>query len=219
MGVSFSPPTLLWRLLVTASLSLPWRALGSREEDLLFASMRARLDAASREGGRDCARRAVGVLVDCKAAKDVVLRARMGGLERPPDEGAAMGSSARSHIAAVDCDRVIRSRPLPTSVGVLDSGGSIRPFFSDVGVGGVRPMPLPTRVLPVLDPEPSRRPEEDTGRRKLRPTPEARDTLRLPLMPFIMPETSTSSQARTSSSAIWRTKTAVSCSMSQLMRS
>lgn len=206
LGESFSPPTLLWRRRVTASLKRPCRALGKRDDDLLLASIRARLEAASREGGREGGRedvrRAVGVLVDCNAAKDVELRASIGGFVRPPEEGATLGSSARSHIAAEDCERVMRSRPLLTMVGVLDKGGNIRPFFIDVGVGGVRPIPLPTRVLPVLDPEPSRRPDEDGGRRRFRPTPEARDTLRLPLILLPIPDISTSSQARTSSSAI-----------------
>jgi hypothetical protein len=92
-------------------------------------------------------------------------------------------------------------------------------FFKLVGVGGVNPIPLPTRVLPVLEPEPSRRPADEAGRRKFMPTADARLTLRLPFEPLLIPESSTSSQAPTSSSAICRTRTAESCSMSQLMRS
>lgn len=223
LGESFSPLTLLCLRRVTASLRRPCRALGKRDEDLLFASIRARLEAASRDcgrdGGRDEVRRAVGVLVDCKAANEVELRARRGGFVRFPGEGATVESSARSHMAAEDCDRVMRSRPVPGAVGVFDKGGSMRPFFNDVGVGGVRPIPLPTRVLPVLDPEPSRRPDEEAGRRRFMPTPEARETLRFPLVLLLIPDSSTSSQARTSSSAICRTNTALSWSISQLMRS
>lgn len=87
------------------------------------------------------------------------------------------------------------------------------------GVGGVRPMLEPTSVDPVLEPEPSRRPADEVGRRRFIPMPEARDTLRLPfeLVPRLL--RSTSSQARTNSSAICRTKTAASCSTKPLMRS
>lgn len=191
-GVSFSPPTLLCLRRFTASLRRPCRALGRREEDLLFASMRARLDAASRDGGREVdVREEVGVPVDWRAAKEVVARVRGAGF-RPPDEGgAAEGSSARSHMAAVDCDRVIRSRPLLTNVGVFVMGGSMNVFLRLVGVGGVRPMPLLTNVLPELEPEPSRRPAEEAGRRRLMPMPEARDRLRFPFEPVTMPEIST----------------------------
>jgi hypothetical protein len=91
-------------------------------------------------------------------------------------------------------------------------------FFRLVGVGGVRPIPEPTSVDPVLEPEPSRRPAEEAGRRRFMPA-DARLMLRLPFEPLLMPDSSTSSHARTSSSAIWRTRTAESCSMSQLMRS
>lgn len=169
--------------------------------------MRAREDAASRDGGRESGRGpdvremvGVVVVVDWRAAKDVVLRAKTGAF-RPEDVGAADGSSARSHMAAVDCERVMRSRPLLDIVGVLDMGGSINVFFIDVGVGGVRPRPLPTKVEPVLEPDPSRLPEDEAGRRKFMPMPDARDTLRFPLKFFDMPDTSISSQARMSSSA------------------
>jgi hypothetical protein len=186
----------------------------------LFASIRARLLAASRDDGREPDVRAmVGVPVeDCRAANDVEDLARAGGFERP-DEGRAEGSSARSHIAVEDCERVTRSRPLPSAVGVEAMGGNMNVFFKLVGVGGVRPIPEPTRVDPVLEPEPSRRPAEEAGRRRFMPTAEARLILRLPFDPLLMPESSTSSQARTSSSAICRTSTAESCSISQLMRS
>jgi hypothetical protein len=178
-------------------------------EDLLEASMRARDDAASRDGGReDCVRDVVGVPVFPKVAKDVDDRARTGGFERPEDEGAD-GSSARSHIA-VDWLRVMRSRPLPTTVGVPEMDGMMKELFRLLGVGGVRPSPELTRVELVLDPEPSRRPAEEVGRRRFMPTPDARDMLRLPVEPVPRRLTSTSSQARTSSSAIWRTKTAPS---------
>jgi len=76
--------------------------------------MRARLVAASREGGREEVRGPVGVLVfDWRAAKEVELRARAGGFERPDEEGGrtAVGSSARSHIAVEDCERVMRWSP------------------------------------------------------------------------------------------------------------
>jgi len=163
----------------------------------------------------------VGVLVfDWRAAKEVELRARAGGFERPDEEGGrtAVGSSARSHIAVEDWERVMRWSPR-WPVGVPDMGGSMKVDLRELGVGGVRPMPLLTSVEPVLEPEPSRRPAEEAGRRRFMPTVEARLRLRLPLDPLLMPESSTSSQARTSSSAIWRTNTAESCSMSQLMRS
>lgn len=180
--------------------------------------MRASEDAASRDGGReDCVREVVGVLVLLKVAKEVDERARTGGLARPDEEGAD-GSSARSHMA-VDWLRVMRSRPLPTSVGVPEIDGMMNELFRLLGVGGVRPMPELTSVEFVLEPEPSRRPADDVGRRKFIPTPEARDMLRLPLEPVPRRLTSTSSQARTSSSAIWRTKTAPSWPTSQLMRS
>lgn len=145
------------------------------------------------------------------------LRVRLGVLDRLDDEGAADGSSVRSHIAVVWL-RVMRSLPLPTSVGVPDMGGSMKVFLRLVGVGGVKPIPL-TNVLPLLEPDPSRLPDVEAGRRKFRPMPEARDRLRLPFDPVVMPETSTSLQVRTSSSAICRTKTAGSCPMSQLIRS
>jgi hypothetical protein len=217
-GASFSPPTVLCRLRIIASPRRPARALGRREEDFalaLFASIRARLVAASRDGGREEVRGPVGVLLfDCRAAKEVELRARAGGFERPDEGGTAEGSSARSHIAVEDCDLVIRSRP----VGVF-MGGSINVDLRELGVGGVRPMPLPTSVEPVLEPDPSRRPADEAGRRRFMPTAEARLMLRLPFDPLLIPESSTSSHARTSSSAICRTNTAESCSMSQLIRS
>lgn len=161
---------------------------------------------------------------DWRAAKAVELRARMGwcfarllecGVAAAVAE-VADGSSARSHIAAEEWERVMRSRPVE---GVPDRGGSMNAFLMDVGVGGVRPIPLLTRVLPLLEPEPSRRPEDEAGRRKFMPMPEARETLRLPFVLLAMPETSTSSQARTSSSASWRTRTAESWSTSQRIRS
>lgn len=218
-GASFSPPTVLWRRRMTASPRRPARALGRREDDFelaLFASMRARLVAASRDGGREDVRGPVGVLLlDCKAAKEVELRARAGGFERPDEGGTAEGSSARSHIAVDDCDLVMPPRP----VGVLAMGGSINVDLSELGVGGVNPMPLPTSVEPVLEPEPSRRPADEAGRRRFMPIAEARLRLRLPFDPLLIPECSTSSHARTSSSAICRTNTAESCSISQLIRS
>jgi hypothetical protein len=71
--------------------------------------MRARLVAASRDGGREEVRGPVGVvLLGCRAAKDVELRAKAGGFERPEERRTAVGSSARSHIAVEDCDRVMR---------------------------------------------------------------------------------------------------------------
>jgi hypothetical protein len=222
VGASFSaPPTLDCRRRLTASFRRPCRALGKREElafeDLEEASMRASDDAASREGGRE--RDDVGVLeVLPIAAKEVELRGSTGGcFERVEDVGAE-GSSARSHIA-VDCERAIRSRPLPTRVGAPEMDGRMKLPFRLLGVGGVRPMPELTKVEPVLDPEPSRLPDEDAGRRRFMPTPDARLTLRLPLEPVPRRLTSTSSQARTSSSAIWRTRTAPSCCTSHLMRS
>lgn len=95
---------------MTASLRRSWRALGRRELDFAFgllellASMRARDEAASREGGRDGVRAAAGVpVLPWRAAKDVELRASAGGFERPEDGGrTVVGSSARSHIPADD---------------------------------------------------------------------------------------------------------------------
>jgi hypothetical protein len=152
-----------------------------------------------------------------RAARDVDERARTGGLERPEEAGAE-GSSARSHIV-VDWLRVMRSRPLPAMVGVPDMTGMVKELLRLLGVGGVRPMTELTRVEPELDPEPSRRPADEVGRLRFIPMPEARDKLRLPFEPVPMLLRSTSSQARTSSSAIWRTRTAPSCSTSQLIRS
>ena len=150
----------------------------------------------------------VGVPAALSAAKDVEERARTGGFERP-DEVGADGSSARSHMA-VDWLRVMRSRPLLTRVGVPVMTGIEKDAFKLFGVGGVKPKLEPTRVDPVLEPEPSRRPADEVGRRRLRPMPEARDMLRLPLEPVLRLLIATSSQARTSSSAICRTKTAPS---------
>lgn len=220
-GASFSPPTLLCRRRETASLRRPGRALGSRDrstaEVRLLASMRAREEAASRDGGREPCLVEVGVPVGPRAAKEVDERGSTGGFERPDDEG-AVGSSARSHIV-VDWLRVMRSLPLPTNVGVPDMTGVVKDDFKLFGVGGVRPITELTRVDPELDPDPSRRPADEVGRRKFIPMPDARDKLRLPPEPVPMLFRSTSSQARTNSSAICRTRTAPSCSMSQLMRS
>jgi hypothetical protein len=158
------------------------------------------------------------VPVGPRAAKDVDERARTGGcFERLEDDG-AVGSSARSHIV-VDWLREMRSRPLPPSVGVPDMMGIVNEPLRLFGVGGVRPITELTSVDPELDPEPSRRPADEVGRLRFMPIPEARDKLRLPFEPVPMLWRSTSSQARTSSSAICRTKTAPSCSISQLIRS
>lgn len=92
----------------------------------------------------------------------------------------------------------MRSRPLPSRVGVGGMGGTggiAKVDFRLFGVGGVMP---DTRVEPVLEPEPARVPELEAGRRK----PDARELLRL----------ETESHARTSSPAICRTRTAWSCS-------
>lgn len=225
IGISFSPAmlTLLCLRLETASLKRPWRALGSRDEDFaaLFASMRARLVAASREGGLEGVRAEMGLLACCcRLANEVVLRVNWGGFDRLDEGGRTEGSSARSHIAADDCERETACLPLPSPVGVFICG-SINVLLRELGVGGVRPIPEPTRVDPVLEPEPSRRPADDAGRRRFMFmfTAEARLILRLPFAPLLMPDCSTWSQALTSSSAICRTKTAESCSMSQLMRS
>lgn len=179
--------------------------------------MRARDEAASRDGGRELCRVEVGVPEDPRAANEVDERGRTGGFVRPDDEG-AVGSSARSHMA-VDWLRVMRSRPLPTKVGVPDMTGVVKEDFKLLGVGGVRPITELTRVDPELDPDPSRRPAEEAGRLKFMPMPDARDKLRFPPEPAPIVFRSTSSQARTNSSAICRTRTAPSCSMSQLMRS
>jgi hypothetical protein len=65
----------------------------------LLASIRAREDAASRDGGRELwPRDEVGVPELPSAAKEVEARGRTGGFGRP-DEAGAVGSSARSHIA------------------------------------------------------------------------------------------------------------------------
>jgi hypothetical protein len=184
----------------------------------LLASIRASEDAASRDGGREDWREAVGVPVGPRAANEVEERARTGGCFERPDEAGAVGSSARSHIV-VDWLRVMRSLPLPAIVGVPDMIGMVKDPFKLFGVGGVRPITELTRVEPELEPEPSRRPAEEVGRRRFMPIPEARDKLRLPFEPVPMLLRSTSSHARTSSSAICRTRTAPSCSMSQLMRS
>ena len=93
----------------------------------------------------------------------------------------------------MDWLRAIRSRPVPTRVGVDGSGGMANVLLRLFGVGGVMP---DARVEPVLEPDPARVPELEAGRRK----PEARDVLRL----------ATLSQAWTSSPAIWRTRTAES---------
>lgn len=188
--------------------------------------MRASADAASREGGRECVvGREDGGGVPCadaeepSAANDVDERARTGGLERSDAVGAAAGSSARSHMA-VDWDRVKWFLALPASVGVAERTGMVKEDFRLFGVGGVRPRAEPTSVEAVLEPEPSRRaPAEEAGRRRFMPMAEARERLRLPVggMPRVF--RSTSSLARTSSSAIWRTRTAPSCCTSQLMRS
>lgn len=79
--------------------------------------------------------------------------------------------------------------------GILGRCGMEKAALRLLGVGGVMP---DGSVDPVLEPEPARVPEELAGRRK----PEARDVLRLERL----------SQARTSSPAIWRTRTAWSCS-------
>lgn len=224
LGVSFSRLKLLWRRLVIASPSrpaAPWaRALGRRERsgapDREFACRCKRDDVASREAGRAVEGRGCAV-GDARAAKEVVERARTGGLEeRPPDCGVEFGSSIRSHIELDDCVRVMRSRPLP---GVEIIGGTRKLPFRLVGVGGVRPSPALASVEPLLEPEPSRRPDEEAGRRRFIPMFDARLRLRLPLDADMPPFISTSSQAWTSSSAICRTRTAGSCSISQVMRS
>jgi hypothetical protein len=94
-------------------------------------------------------------------------------------------------MPAVDWLRAMRSRPVPTRVGVAGSGGIANVLLRLFGVGGVMP---DTSVDPVLEPDPARVPALDAGRRK----PEARDVLRL----------ETFSHAWTSSPAIWRTSTA-----------
>ena len=130
---------------------------------------------------------------DARAAKDVVERARTGVFEeRPADCGVVLGSSMRSHIELDDCVRVMRSRPL---FGV-DIGGARKLLpFRLVGVGGVRPSPALANVEPLLDPDPSRRPDEEAGRRRFKPMFDARLRLRLPLDAAPSPFTSTSSQA------------------------
>lgn len=221
VGASFSPPTLLCRRRETASLRRPGRALGKRErstaEVRLLASMRASEEAASRDGGRELCREEVGVPEVPRAAKEVDERGSTGGFVRPDDAG-AVGSSTRSHMA-VDWLRVMRSLPLPTNVGVPDIIGVVKDDFKLFGVGGVRPMTELTRVDPELEPDPSRRPADEVGRLRFIPIPDARDKLRFPLELEPRVFKSTSSQARTSSSAICRTRTAPSCSMSQLIRS
>lgn len=160
---------------------------------LLLASMRARLVAASREGGREGVRAAMGLLACCcRLAKEVVLRVNWGGFDRLEEGGRTEGSSARSHIAADDCERETACRPLPSPVGVFICG-SMNVLLRELGVGGVRPMPEPTRVDPVLEPEPSRRPADDTGRRRFmfKLTAEARLMLRLPFALLLIPESST----------------------------
>lgn len=170
----------------------------------------------SREAGRAVEGRCA-VVGDARAAKDVLERARTGGFEaRPADCGVVLGSSTRSHIELDDCVRVMRSRPLPG----VDIGGTRKLLpFKLVGVGGVSPSPVLASVEPLLEPEPSRRPDEEAGRRRFIPIFEARLRLRLPLMPEPTPLISASSQATTSSSAICRTRTAGSCSISHVMRS
>ena len=154
-----------------------------------------------------------GLLLACCAVREAV--SMIGdGLRCPPRMfspvvdarvrmGFGLGSSCRSHIPAVECDLVMRSRLLPIIVGVGGMGGTggiAKAALSEFGVGGVMPE---TSVEPVLEPEPARFPEEETGRRN----PDAREVLRL----------LTLSHARTSSPAIWRTRTAWSCSESWTM--
>lgn len=101
-------------------------------------------------------------------------------------------------MPAVEWLLVMRSRPLPRSVGVGGMGGTggiANAAFKLFGVGGVIP---DTSVDPVLEPEPARVPALEAGRRN----PEARELLRF----------DTESQARTSSPAICLTRTAWSCS-------
>ena len=120
------------------------------------------------------------------AAIAVEDRARLGGL--------LLDSSFKSHIPVpVDWLRPILlslSRSVPAKLGGGGIGGMLNVLFTLLGVDGV----LPDIVDPLLDPEPARNPALEAGRRK----PVARDIDRLP----------TSSQARTNSSAIWRTSIA-----------
>ena len=193
-GVIFSSfwPAWLWRRRLTASLRRPWRALGRRERPgaSLLASMRASEEDWSRLGGRldDVREESDDGVEDVEG----MLRAGRAVEERASGVGLVwLGSSWRSHIPAVDWLRAMRSRPVPTRVGVGGSGGMAKVPFRLFGVGGVMPDP---RVEPVLEPDPARVPALDAGRRK----PDARDVLRL----------ATLSQAWTSSPAIWRTRTA-----------
>ena len=85
-----------------------------------------------------------------------------------------------------------RSRPLP---GVTIGGTRKLPPFKLVGVGGVSPSPVLASVEPLLEPEPSRRPDEEGGRRRFMPMLDALLRLRLPLDAVLSPLSSTSSQA------------------------
>lgn len=134
------------------------------------------------------------VVGEARAAKEVLERARTGVLEpRGADCGVVLGSSTRSHIELEDWVRVMwRSRPLP---GVAIGGMRKLPPFKLVGVGGVRPSPVLASVEPLLEPEPSRRPDEEAGRRRFMPILDALLRLRLPLDAVLRPLSSTSSQA------------------------
>lgn len=145
----------------------------------------------SREGGRDeCGVRALRVMGDAIAGETTLTAVEA----RTRDGSFGEGSSWRSQMPAVEWLRVMRSRPVPRRVGVGGMGGTGGIAKADLrllGVGGVMP---DTRVEPVLEPEPARVPALEAGRRN----PEAREVLRL----------ETESQARTSSPAICRTRTA-----------
>ena len=199
-GLSFSRLKLLCLRFVIASPSLPaapWAlALGRRERSgapvLECACRCKRDDVASREAGRAVEGRCC-VVGDARAAKDVVERARTGGFEERADCGLEVGSSMRSHIELDDCVRVMRSPRLLPGVEIM--GGTRKFPFRLVGVGGVRPSPALASVEPLLEPEPSRRPDEEAGRRRFSPMFEARLRLRLPLDAGMPPFISTSSQA------------------------